>query len=69
MGGGGDDFVLKKKSKKYLQFKSKFDKFHITNVNLMLQILEQKMFLRFESYQNNNQNEMQQQRMTALKEI
>lgn len=52
-----------------MQFKSKFDKFHITNVNLMLQILEQKMFLRFESYQNNNQNEMQQQRMTALKEI
>lgn len=53
-----------------MQFESKFGKFHIKNVNLMLQILEQnKLFLRFESYQNNNQNEMQQQRMAALKEI
>lgn len=60
----------KKTQKNYMQFESKFGKFHIKNVNLMLQILEQnKLFLRFESYQNNNQNEMQQQRMAALKEI
>lgn len=31
----------KKTQKNYMQFESKFGKFHIKNVNLMLQILEQ----------------------------